>query len=145
MSHVCKLDVEIKDLQSLRKAAQQLGLYFREQSTYRWYGKSIGDYPLPEGFSEEELGKCNYAIGVPDSDTAYEVGVALKNGKVHLLWDFWQKGYGLQDAIGENGSKLKQEYAIAAATKEMIRKGFRVSRTVNQETGKPRIVARRMS
>lgn len=141
MSHVSKVQIEIKSLADLKKAAETLGLYFREQSTYRWFGKFVGDSPMPEGFTEQELGQCKYAIGIPGNDKSYEVGVVVRDGKIHLMWDFWQGGYGLEEAIGKDGCKLKQEYSLSVAQREMARRGFRTERVVNATTGRPRMRA----
>jgi hypothetical protein len=120
MSHVAKIQVVIKDLKALKAACAQIGLELVEgQKQYAWYGKHVGDYPLPEGFTAADLGKCDHAIRVikqplrPDGTahyrSAYEVGV-VKNKDSEgytLLWDFWAGGYGLQEAIGDEAKKLR--------------------------------------
>lgn len=147
MSHVVQISLEITDLDSLQAAAQQLGMEMVKQSTYRWYGRHMSDYPLPEGFKPSDLGKCEYALKVIGAGPeTYEVGVVKRrDGKpgFSLLFDFWNSGYGLVAAIGENAVNLKREYALAVAAKEMRRQGFRVYRQVDQKTGKPKMVARR--
>lgn len=129
MSHVATIDLEIDDLTSLQAAAEALGLMFSEKKTYRWYGRSVGDYPLPNGFTEADLGKCDYAISLPGNAKAYEVGVVRnKNGKGYqLLWDFWNGGFGLEEKIGKNAGLLKQSYAVSRAKKEMLRQGYRAA------------------
>ena len=129
MSHVATIDLEIDDLTSLQAAAEALGLTFSEKKTYKWYGRSVGDYPLPNGFTEADLGKCDYAISLPGNSKAYEVGVVRnKNGKGYqLLWDFWNVGFGLEEKIGKNAGLLKQSYAVSRAKKEMLRQGYRAS------------------
>lgn len=140
MSHVAKIELEIKDLDALKKAASMLGLEFVEgQTTYHWYGHHVGDYPLPTGFKASDLGKCEHAMRIPNKKSAYEIGVVKrKDGKpgYTLLWDFWQNGYGLKEKVGEDGNKLKQAYAEAVATKSLQKKGFKINRQVNKETGK---------
>lgn len=141
LSHVATVDVEIKDLVSLRKACDRLGLELVEgQETYKWYGESVGDYPLPAGFQASDLGKCSHAIRLrPDSpvytNQAYEIGVvARRDGRpgYQLLWDFYCGGFGLQDHVGEGCAKLKQAYANEVAKRTAIQQGFRVQETVNQ-------------
>lgn len=120
MSHVSNIDVEVKDLPSLKVACEELGLEFREnQKTAKWYGNYVGDEPLPEGFTEEDLGKCEHAIGIAGNPVAYEVGVVRnKNGSgFSLMYDSWNKGYGLEELIGVGACKLKQAYASAVAVK----------------------------
>lgn len=147
MSHVVTVDVHITDLDALQAAAQQLGMEMVKQPTYKWYGRHMSDYPLPEGFQPNDLGKCEYALKVIGaSPETYEVGVVKRrDGKpgFSLLFDFWNSGYGLLAAIGENAANVKREYALAVAAKEMRRQGFRVNRQVDQKTGKPKLTARR--
>jgi hypothetical protein len=139
LSHVATIELEVKDLGALREAADALGLEFVEgQQAYRWYGSSQGDYPLPEGFTAEDLGKCEHAIRIPIDKQKpdpsfglmpYEVGVVKRrDGRpgYTLLWDFWNRGCGLQDHVGENCSRLKQEYALAVAKRQARLQGFRV-------------------
>jgi hypothetical protein len=131
MSHVADLEMDIKDLDALEKAGKKLGLVFEKDfKNYKWFGESVGDYPLPAGFSEADLGKCDHVLRIPNSPGSYEIGVVKRrDGKpgYQLLWDFWQGGYGLQDKIGKDGGLLKQAYSLEVAKKQMLRKGYRVS------------------
>lgn len=137
MSHVAVVDLEIKDLPGLKAAAEALGLEFVEgQGTYRWYGKWVNDYhggdaAYKNGISPEDYGKCDHALRIPGKPGAYEVGVVKrKDGNGYtLIWDFFAGGYGLRDAIGNDGHKLKQEYAATVATRKAKAKGFTVTRT----------------
>ena len=140
MSHVATIDVQITDLDDLDAACRRLGLELvRGQQTYRWYGEHVGDFGLPDGFTEEELGTCEHAIrlnatqaaALRDSfgDDPYEIGVVRRrDGKPgwSLLWDFYQEGYGLERVIGQNAGRLRQAYAIEAAKRQAKRQGFRV-------------------
>lgn len=135
MSHVATIDLEIKDLECLKRAATALGLEFKEnQNTYKWFGTHVGDYPLPAGFSKEELGTCEHALSVVGAgDRTYEVGISKRrDGKpgYTLLWDFWAGGYGLKEKIGENGINLKKEYSAQVAEKHLRKQGFRPIRKV---------------
>lgn len=144
MSHVDIIELDINDLDALKAAGRLCGLELVKQETYRWYGKHMGDYPLPAGFKREDLGHCDFVLRLPGKKDAYEVGIVKrKDGKPGYvpLWDFWNGGYGLEDAVGKNGSKLKQEYALQVATKEMARKGWRTERVINPATQKPRLRA----
>ena len=78
LSHISKIELEIKDLEALKKACNHLGFQFREnQKHYLWYGKWVGTQPLPEGITEEnELGKCDHAVHIPSA--SFEVGVVRK-------------------------------------------------------------------
>lgn len=135
MSHVCDMQLEIKDLTALEKACKRLGLELvNGQKTYKWFGRHIGDYPIPEGFTKEDLGKCDHAIRIPGKKDAYEIGVVKRGNTYKLLWDFWQGGYGLQEKIGENGGLLKQFYAAEATKRQMLREGYRCKETVKNGT-----------
>ncbi len=124
MSHVSAIELEIKDLDALKAVCDRLGFTFVEgQTSYKWWGHWVGDYPLPQGFTKEDLGKCSHAIRVPGA--TYEIGVVNKNGKTTLLWDFYHTG-GLETKIGKGGGKLKQAYAVEAAKRAAKKAGYRV-------------------
>lgn len=109
MSHVTEVDVEITDLDCLEQACAKLGLELvRGKTEYKWYGRHVGDYPLPAGFSKEDMGKCEHVIRIVDNDTAYEIGVVKRrDGKPGYTfhYDFWSGGYGLMEVISKDGSK----------------------------------------
>jgi hypothetical protein len=124
MSHVSKIELEINNLQDLKNACQRLNLQFMEnQQTYNWYGRFVGDTPLPEGISPEDLGKCHHAIKVPGA--VYEIGVVFKNGKYLLLWDSWRSGK-LEEKLGKDAGLLKQAYAVERIRSEARLKNYRV-------------------
>lgn len=143
MSHVAEIELEIKDLAALSAAAKTLGLELRQgQKTYRWFGRSVGDYPVPVGFDASELGHCEHALSVKDNPNAYEIGVVRRrDGKpgYTLLWDFYAGGYGLVEKVGQNGSKLKQRYQVEVFRREMAKKGMRINERV--ESGKLKVEA----
>lgn len=154
MSHIAQVDVQILDLDALSAACQRLGLELvRGQQTYRWYGKSVGDFPLPTGFTAAELGTCEHAIRMTASsvesrhplDTAgpaYEIGVCRRrDGKPGhaLLWDFFDGGYGLEKHVGKDCNKLRQMYSLEVARRTAIKNGFRVMERAEAD-GKLRLV-----
>lgn len=157
VSHVATINVEIKSLDDLEAAAKSIGLELvRGQRTYRWYGRSVGDYPVPQGFAADELGTCDHAIRVPLSvdgaDRCYEIGVCgRRDGKPGfvLLWDNWNSGKcsystgldadegrtdwtvntsrtSLVQFVGDAGQKLTQSYARVAAIRAGQQQGFQV-------------------
>ena len=66
MSHISKIELVIHSLEDLKEACRQLGFEFMEnQKTYKWFGRWVGDTPLPEGVKIEDIGKCDHAIRVP--------------------------------------------------------------------------------
>jgi hypothetical protein len=124
LSHVSKIELEIQSLEDLKLACKRLGFIFQEnQQTYQWYGRFIGDSPLPEGIDINALGKCDHAIKVPEC--AYEIGVVKRGPKYILLWDSWHTG-GLEKIIGINAGILKQSYTIERIRREAKRKNFQV-------------------
>jgi hypothetical protein len=150
MSHVAIVDVEIKDLAALARACTNLGLQFNEgQKTYKWYGRSVGDYPLPDGFKASDLGKCNHAISVPGNKQAYEVGICKNpNGKGYIpLWDFYAGGFGLQKLVGHNCDTLVHEYAKEVARGQVSAlakaEGWTVSEDYDEATGETTIRLRK--
>lgn len=125
MSHISKIELEIKDLESLKQACKQLGFQFMEnQKHYLWYGKWVGNQPLPDGISEEDLGKCDHAVHVPAA--AFELGIVKRDNAYIMLWDSWIGG-GLEKYIGKNAGILKQAYTVETVKKESRKKGYRIT------------------
>ncbi len=146
MSHVATVDVHITDLAALKAACRSLGLEFHEgKQTFRWYGRMVGDYPLPPGFTPSDMGSCDHAIAVKNNPSAYEVGVVKRrDGKPGylLMYDFWCDGFGLEDAIGKGACKLRQQYAAHMAATQARRQGYRVQQSLQQD-GSLRLVCSR--
>lgn len=137
MSHVATIELTITSLESLLAAAQSCGLEVRQKTSYKWYGTSVGDYPIPEGFTAESLGKCDFALGVRGNSSAYEIGVVKRNGTYTLLYDFWGvHGRALQAKIGVNGVNLKKEYVKVESISKLKKEGytFQSENTVNGKT-----------
>ena len=112
MSHIANISLVVKDLDVLKKTCKEMGFEFMEgQTKYKWFGQFVGDSPMPEGLTIEQLGKCSHAIRVPGA--TYEIGVIRdqKNPRhYHLHCDEWVSG-GLVPKIGIGGGLLKQQYA----------------------------------
>lgn len=136
MSHVVAIKLRIKDLNALNAAGQTLGMEMIPAAQFKWFGRHVGDYPLPEGFTKEDMGKCVYALRLKGNSEAYEVGVAqskIHPGEYELLLDFWQGGFGLEDAIGKQGCKLRQEYSSVVTQKAMRKQGLRITKSVTSD------------
>ena len=133
MSHLAKIEIEIKDLSALKAACVRLGLEFVcDQKTYAWYGQHVGDYPIPEGFTVDDMGKCDHAIRVPGAK--YEIGVVKRDKQWLMMWDFWGSG-GLERVLGRGAGKLKQAYAASKVVMEARRKGYLVNEQVTKNGG----------
>ncbi len=134
MSHVAKIEIEVRDLDTLAAACLRVGCALvRGQTSYAWYGRSMGDAPLPEGFAATDLGTCEHAVRVPGA--RYEIGVvARRDGRAGftLLWDSWQSG-GLERVLGPGAGKLVQAYGVEAATRAARRQGYAVTETVQAD------------
>ena len=116
MSHIAKIELEIRDLSVLKAACRRLPCTFVEnRKSYRWYGRVVGTYPLPEGITEQDLGRCDHVLRVAGAD--YEIGVVGGNGRYHLLWDPYPPG-GLEKVLGPNAGLLKQAYAVELVTRQ---------------------------
>ena len=124
MSHLAKIEIEINDLAALKRACKRLGMEFMEgQRSYRWFGRWMGDSPMPEGMTQNDLGKCDHAIR--SDKCSYEVGVVKREKGYGLVWDYWHSG-GLAGVIGKTGGLLKQAYSIERGKAEALKKGYRV-------------------
>ena len=112
MSHVTTIKFNGKwNLATLKAMCAAEGWDFIEgQKTFSWYGQHVGDYPLPDRFTQGDMGKCNHAINIPGAK--YQIGVIEKEGKLHLLWDFYDAG-GLQQALGKDAGLLTKAYTLA--------------------------------
>lgn len=126
MSHVDIIECEINSLLALEKAVGRLGGTFKHnKKTFAWFGYSVGDHPIPKGFKEKDMGKCEHAISFPNSK--YEIGVCRDpaNSEKHvMLADFWGSG-GISRVVGEGGWKLKQALTMEQAAEKAIETGKR--------------------
>jgi hypothetical protein len=124
MSHLVTIKTEIKDLAAVGAACRRLGWTLKEgQSTYAWFGESVGDYPLPEGLTVADLGKCDHSIGVPGAE--YEIGLVKRGQRLMPVWDFWRSG-GLSK---DTGNQLAQAYAVEKTKAAARNQGHLVTET----------------
>jgi hypothetical protein len=131
VSHVVSVDIRVRDLDSLEAAAKVCGFELRRgQRTYKWYGRSVGDYPVPEGMTADQLGHCDHALALVDNPTAYEVGlVGQADGSYRLVFDYWGPGRALLAALGgEKADRLMAEYTITAAERRCSDLGWMTQR-----------------
>lgn len=144
MSHVATVDLAIKDLKCLSKAAENIGLEFREnQKTYKWYGSWVRDYhgdnaAYKHGIDPKDYGKCEHAIGIPNKPSAYEIGVVKspeKPDEFTLIWDFFSGGKGLKAVAGDNCGLLCQQYSKEIASKQASQNGWIVQNEKTLQDG----------
>jgi len=116
MSHISKIELEVKDLAVLSQACARLGLtLIRGRKHFKWYGKSA---------------PCDHTIKVPEA--MYEIGVIKQKERYELNCDFYDNN--IQKAVGRQGGLLKQAYAVAKTKIEARRKGYSVLEQ-NTDTG----------
>jgi len=85
MSHISKIELEVRDLSILSQACTRLGLnLIRGKRTFRWYGKDA---------------QCDHAIKIPGAN--YEIGVLHRNGLYGLNCDFYDRN--IEKVIGRQG------------------------------------------
>lgn len=131
MSHIETVSVIIKDLESLKKACQVLGVNWNEgKKTYAWYGRHVGSEPIPFGFQQEDLGKCEHVISVPK--VGYEVGVVrTPDGSGYtLLYDFYGPGQGLLHKFGKGLVNLVDRYTAETLKKQARMRGYSCKETI---------------
>lgn len=135
MSHIESVNVTITDLEALKDACTAMGVEFvPNKKTYKWFGMSVGDYPLPKGFKADELGKCDHVVRVPGVN--YEIGVVgarnpdgSKAKGYTLLYDFYGRGgthdgEKLRDKFKTGLTKLVDAYSLEALRRQAKAKGY---------------------
>jgi hypothetical protein len=148
MSHVVVIQLEVKDLEALKVAAERLGgTLVIDRKTFRWYGRWMNDYSADNaayknGVSAKDYGKCDHAITHPKC--SYDVGLVKQpDGKSYIVVaDEWQAG-GLATVFGKGMSKLKQQYGVAVAARTMRKQGFSVREVADTKTDDIRLVCTR--
>lgn len=135
MSHVVSIKTELTDLEAIKAVCAELGLELRlNQKTYNWWGSHVGDYPLPEGFTAEDLGHCEHAIGVPG--TTWEIGLAKKPGMkgYRMLFDFFgSQGQPILEALGgQQANRFLQTYKTVRVEREAKKLGYQTQRQLGK-------------
>lgn len=122
MSHVDTYQCAFTNLDVLTAAVKQVGGRIRQSEQFVWYGRHVGDHPLPKGYTVADMGKCKYAIHF--DGVRYEIGVVPSKttpGTWDLIADFFGPGRVLPDKI----KQIKVEYAVQAALAWAKAKGYR--------------------
>ena len=115
MSHFTDIDIEIRDIEALRKACADLGLSVLEQATARGYGENLirGEYVIRL--------QGPYDIAVNRAD----------DGRWTLAADLW-RGH-VEREVGRSFGRLKQAYGVQRTLKEARRLGLKAHRSVLQD------------
>ncbi len=115
MSHFTTIKTQIKDIEALRSACQEIGLTVLQNAQARGYyeNKIKGDFVIKL--------KGPYDIALQK-----ELG-----GSYALAADLWN-GH-VEQEVGKGYGKLLQLYAVHKAMKEVRKKGHMVSRSNKQD------------
>ena len=98
MSHVVVVEADsadqaISNLHIAGEVAKRMGgELVLDQKTYKWFERHMGDFPLPEGFKVEDLGKCEHMIKFDDVN--YQVGLVASRkfpGTYGIVYDFFDR------------------------------------------------------
>jgi Protein of unknown function (DUF1257) len=121
MSHFTTIKTQIKDIQALRSACQELGLTVQQDAMARGYytNTTKGDFVI-------QL-KGPYDIALNQQ----------QDGSFGLTADFWD-GH-VERKVGKNYGKLLQLYAVHKATSEARKKGH-LTRRSQQRDGSIKLV-----
>ena len=121
MSHFTTIKTQIKDIDALRSAVQEMGLSLLQKTTaWGYYQNNIkGDYVIRL--------KGPYDVAVNKE----------KDGTFTLTCDWWD-GH-VEKEVGQNYGKLLQLYGVHKAIREAKRKGHLVQRR-QQENGAIKLI-----
>lgn len=115
------------DIEALRIAAERIGLVMEKRSNYAWWGQSVGDYPLPAGWTAADIGNnATYVLSLPKEKAAkfaswgrgpFEIGIIAdpeNPGCWSPCYDFFNGGYGLDELVGAPVYNDKGELEVLA-------------------------------
>jgi hypothetical protein len=121
MSHFTTIKTQIKDIQALRSACDELGLSLVQNGKARGYStnKTKGDYVIRL--------KGPYDIALNQQP----------DGSFGITADLWE-GY-VEKGVGKNYGKLMQLYAVHKAMREARKKGH-LTRRSQQNDGSIKLV-----
>jgi hypothetical protein len=117
MSHTAVLEIEVRDLEALDKACQEVGAELvLDKKKFKCYA------------GQED---CQHAIRVLNgTDRTFEIGVLQETKDSYSLkTDFYGGGYGLEKVVGQNACLLFQAYDAQVFQKNLPF-GWTVSRQV---------------
>ena len=115
MSHFTEIETQIKDIEALRSACQELGLSLLQNAEARGYyeNKTKGDFVIKLN------GPYDIAIN-KQADGTYGLTADLWNGHV-------------ENEVGQGYGKLLQLYGVHKTTLEARKKGLSVLRRQKQD------------
>ena len=117
MSHIAEVNLELKNLDALAKAADHLGLELvRDAKEFSYYA----------GMRD----KCIHKLRLKDAPAgAYEIGLRytdMSQTTLQPAWDtYGQHGQALVRKVGHDMVELKKRYAAELSAAELRKKGYR--------------------
>ena len=132
MSHIADVRMQIKDLDALRSAVEELGgTLVLGQQTHRWFGKFLNDWNSDRAAvnrrDSSTFGTCAHAIAFAGID--YEIGVVKDGDGYELIYDTF--GGHLENKLGVGLPLLKQGYGVEVTKRQLSRQGYRVTTICN--------------
>ena len=121
MSHFTTIKTQIKDIDALHSAIQEMGLSLLQKTTAR-------------GYYENNI-KGDYVIRLKGP---YDIAVNKQKDNTFALTCDWWDGH-VEKEVGQNYGKLLQLYGVHKAIREAKRKGHLVQRRP-QENGAIKLI-----
>ena len=121
MSHFATIKTQIKDIDALRSAVQEMGLSLLQKATAR-------------GYYENNV-QGDYVIRLKGP---YDIAVNKQNDNTFALTCDWWDGH-VEKEVGQNYGKLLQLYGVHKAIREAKRKGHLVQRR-QQDNGSIKLI-----
>lgn len=127
MSHIAEVNLELKDLNALAKAADALGMELvRDARTFNYYGGAKDP--------------CVHKLRLKNAGQgAYEIGLRYTDGTQKAFapaWDtFGQHGANLVKAVGRECVELKKRYAAEVSAAQLRKQGYSVAITATKDQG----------
>jgi Protein of unknown function (DUF1257) len=115
MSHFTTIKTQIKDIQALRAACQELGFTLLQKASARGYlGNTIpGDWVI-------------------QLKGPYDIALNRQPDQTYGLTTDWWEGH-VEKEVGQNYGKLLQLYGVHKASLEARKKGYSVHRQQKQD------------
>jgi hypothetical protein len=131
MSHIAEVDLELKDMKALERAADACGMELvRDAKQFRYFAGQ--NAPCIHKLRLKGATERDFEVGLRYTDNS-QTTVAP------FIDTYGREGQKLVAAMGDGMVRLKQRYAAEVASAEMRRKGYSVK--VTELDGKLRVRA----
>ncbi len=115
MSHFTTIKTQIKDLEALREACQELGLGLLQDTEARGYGSNRQ--------------RAEFVIRLKGP---YDIALARQGDGTYGLSTDWWDGH-VEQEVGTNYGRLLQLYAVHKTSREARRRGLTVRRSQRED------------